>query len=425
MIREFRIPDIGEGIAEVEIIEWLIGIGDEIQPDQVVATIQTDKSVVEMPTPLAGTVIFLGGKPGDFLPVGSILISIENGIGESSGIPKSADGSRSMVSASNSTILPSAPAFDSGVINLAPDQPSTRVKAAPSVRKLAAERGVDLATIRATGSGGRVTRDDVLGARLEETKAPYSVSGTTSTRQLAESAEGVGEDERVPLRGLRRQIAKKMVESWRSVPHIIDYREVDSSKLIESRQVLREAWPEYTSVLTYLPLFVKVTATALSRHPLLNASFNEEANEYILHRHINIGIATATSDGLLVPVVRGADHKSILELAVEIGKLIELARTRKASLEQLSGGTYTVNNLGSLGTSMGTPIIRIPEVGIAGFGKITERVVARDGVPVVRPILMLSSVGDHRIHDGDTLGAFTSTLVRLLENPYELLAELA
>jgi pyruvate dehydrogenase E2 component (dihydrolipoamide acetyltransferase) len=156
----------------------------------------------------------------------------------------------------------------------------------------------------------------------------------------------------------------------------------------------------------------------------MNASFNEEASEYILHRRIHIGIATATSDGLLVPVVRDADRKSVLELAVELGELVELARTRKASLEQLTGGTYTVNNLGSIGTSMGTPIIRTPEVGITGFGRITDRVVARDGVPVVRPIMMLSSVGDHRLLDGDTLGSFTATLVHLLENPYELLMEL-
>jgi pyruvate dehydrogenase E2 component (dihydrolipoamide acetyltransferase) len=216
-----------------------------------------------------------------------------------------------------------------------------------------------------------------------------------------------------------------MVESWRTVPHIIDYREVDASRLIEARQALREAWPEYAAVLTYVPLLVKVSAIALRRHPLMNASFDEVASEYVLHRRIHIGIATATSDGLLVPVVRDADRKSILELAVELSELVELARSRKATQEQLTGGTYTVNNLGSIGTSMGTPIIRTPEVGITGFGRITERAVARDGVPVVRPIMMLSSVGDHRLLDGDTLGSFTATLVNLLENPYQLLAELA
>jgi len=238
-------------------------------------------------------------------------------------------------------------------------------------------------------------------------------------------AEESGADEHVPLRGLRRQIAKTMVESWRNVPHIIDYRDVDASQLVEARQALREAWPNHANALTYVPLFVRATALALRRHPLMNASFDQEASEYVLHRRIHIGIATATSDGLLVPVVRDADRRSILELAVELAQLVELARTRTATLDQLTGGTYTVNNLGSLGTSMGTPIIRPPEVGIAGFGRISDRVVARGGVPVVRPIMTLSSVGDHRLHDGDTLGSFTSTLVRLLEHPYALFADLA
>jgi len=183
--------------------------------------------------------------------------------------------------------------------------------------------------------------------------------------------------------------------------------------------------PEHAAVLTFVPIFVKVAATALERHPLMNASFDEAAGEYILHRRINVGVATATKDGLLVPVLRDADRKSILELAIEFGELVELARTRKASLEQLTGGTYTVNNVGAIGSTVGTPLIHTPEVGITAFGRIVERVVARDGIPVVRRMLTVSSVGDHRLHDGDTLGSFTTTLVRLLENPHLLLAELS
>lgn len=431
MRRDFQMPDIGEGIAEVEIIEWRIGIGDKIQPDQIVATIQTDKSVVEMPTPLGGTVVFLGAEAGDLLAVGAVLISVETETNVIVEAPPGADSDS-----------PSPPAHTSGALLgasdavveptlLAGDDSSIRVKAAPSVRRLAAERGVNLAAIHATRPDGRVTRDDVLEAAAGPTNglptdatAQVEPARSIPTRRPADRWESGEDDEHVPLRGLRRQIAKKMVESWRNVPHIIDYREVDASRLIEVRQVLREAWPEYAAVLTYVPLLVKVSAIALRRHPLMNASFDEEASEYVLHRRIHIGIATATSDGLLVPVVRDADRKSILELAVELGELVDLARSRKATQEQLTGGTYTVNNLGSIGASMGTPIIRTPEVGITGFGRITDRVVARHGVPVVRPIMMLSSVGDHRLLDGDTLGSFTATLVSLLENPYQLLAEL-
>jgi pyruvate dehydrogenase E2 component (dihydrolipoamide acetyltransferase) len=171
-------------------------------------------------------------------------------------------------------------------------------------------------------------------------------------------------------------------------------------------------------------LFVKVTAVALRAHPLLNASFDEANEEYVLHRRINIGIATVARDGLLVPVVADADRKTIAELAVEIAELVALARERKATREQLSGGTYTVNNLGAIGGQMGTPIIRTPEVGILGFGRISDRVVAVEGMAVVRPTIVLSSVGDHRLHDGDTLGAFTSAVVELIEKPYALLGHL-
>jgi pyruvate dehydrogenase E2 component (dihydrolipoamide acetyltransferase) len=228
----------------------------------------------------------------------------------------------------------------------------------------------------------------------------------------------------VPLRGLRRQIAKKMAESWRTVPHITDWREADATQLIEARQALIAHAPALAAGLTYLPFFVKITAAALRHHPLMNASFSEEAQEYVLHRRINIGIATAAPDGLLVPVVKDADTKTILELAQEITELVALARQRRATLEQLTGGTYTVNNFGAIGGQAGTPIIRTPEVGILGFGRISDRVVAIDGSPAVRKTIMLSSVGDHRLHDGDTLGAFTSAVAGLIEHPYALLGEL-
>lgn len=419
MRREFLVPDIGEGIAEVEIIEWHVGVGDEIRSDQVVATVQTDKSVVEMPTPLTGTVVFLGAETGALLDVGSVLVAVEtDALLDVGRVPVAVE--------TDADELIREPTFALEDGESLARRPAVRPKAAPSVRRLAAERGVDLTLIRASGPEGRITRDDVLEAANASGDAALSDEGErrasslppgVSRRSRAVASE---DDEHVPLRGLRRQIAKKMIESWRSVPHIIDYREVDASKLIEARQVLREARPEHAAVLTYVAFFVKATATALVGHPLMNASFDEEAAEYVLHRRVHVGIATATSDGLLVPVVRDADRKSVLELAVEIGALVELARTRKASLEQLTGGTYTVNNLGAIGASMGTPIVRTPEVGITGFGRISDRAVARDGLAVVRPVLMLSVVGDHRLHDGDTLGAFASALVRLLENPDDL-----
>jgi pyruvate dehydrogenase E2 component (dihydrolipoamide acetyltransferase) len=430
MRHDFQMPDIGEGIAEIEIIEWLVKIGDEIHPDQIVATIQTDKSLVEMPSPLSGKVIFLGARPGDMLQVGGVLIAVESDSDnavevipvERLGLPPD-----DTSSAPISLVPTSAQLLPGSLVGI-----PTRAKAAPSVRRLATELGVNLATIRGSGPGGRIISEDILAATgvpastalEDESSVVGHRSRALATARPLRPLPSEADDEHVPLRGLRRQIAKKMVESWRSVPHIIDYREVDATRLLELRQSLREAWPDYAAVLTFVPIFAKVAATALRRNPLMNASFDDGAGEYVLHRRIHIGIATATSDGLLVPVVRDADRKSILDLAIEFGELVELTRSRKASLEQLTGGTYTVNNLGAIGTSMGTPIINTPQVGTTGFGRITDRVVARDGVPVVRPMLTLSSVGDHRLLDGDSLGTFTGTLVRLLENPYELIAEL-
>lgn len=408
---EFRVPDVGEGIAEIEIIEWLVEVGDRIGEDHVVAMIQTDKSVVEMPSPVAGVVTSLGGQPGDILPVGEVLIVVDAPDGSAPAIPPPA------------TPVAQAPSAE---VATASAQPATRPRAAPAVRKVALDHGVDLTAVTGTGPGGRITRDDVLSAASattapEERASPAPVA-ERPPRPAAARPEGA--DERVPLRGLRRQIAKKMVEAWQTVPHIIDYREADATRLVEARRQLREALPERASSLTYVPVLTKITAIALHEHPLLNASLDMEAQEYVLQQRINIGIATSTDDGLLVPVVQDADQRSVLEIAEEIDALVTRTRAGKATRDDLAGGTYTVNNLGALGTTMGTPIIRTPEVGIIGFGRITDRVVAVDGVPTVRPTMVLSSVGDHRLLDGDTLSAFTASVVRLIESPYLLLADL-
>jgi pyruvate/2-oxoglutarate dehydrogenase complex dihydrolipoamide acyltransferase (E2) component len=421
--QEFRVPDIGEGIAEVEIVEWYVGIGDVIRADQVVASIETDKAVVEMPTPLSGTITELGGNAGDILPVGSVLLIVEtNGRAPADSATKPAPSESRAHPAARAEAVPegqSSPEVTMSIGTL-----SSRPKASPAVRRLAIEHDIDLNGVQGSGPNGRILAEDILA--VSDGGAPISEAASEKRRERPALTRNAGEeDERVPLRGLRRQIARNMVESWRTIPHIIDYREVDASALIELRHALRSAAPEHAEALTYVPVFVKAAATALRRHPLMNASFDEQAGEYILHHRVHVGIATASPDGLLVPVVRDADTKSIVELAVEIAQLVEAARTRKATREQLTGGTYTVNNLGALGASMGTPIIRSPEVGIAGFGRIADRVVAREGTPLVRPIMMLSSVGDHRLLDGDTLGTFTSTLVEMLEVPYRLLAELA
>ncbi len=436
---EFRMPDIGEGIAEVELLEWHVEVGSQVREYDVLATIQTDKSIVEMSSPFTGTVVRLGAAPGDILPVGDVLVVLDTGTDTNTGTGTDTNAGADADDAAE---------MGTGAVPAA-EQVTERPRAAPAVRRLAVELGVSLADVRGSGPSGRITHEDVrlaaaggadqAGPRPGSAKRPGPAEDEDAGE--AEAKLAVGQvpdlaarqgaattrhlpDEHVPLRGLRRQIAKNMAESWRTIPHITDWREADATQLIEARRALSAYVPAVAGALTYVPFFVKITATALRHHPLLNASFDEEHQEYVLHRRINIGIATSVPDGLLVPVVRDADTKTVIELAEEIAELVGLARERKASREQLTGGTYTVNNFGAIGGHLGTPIIRPPEVGILGFGRISDRVVAVDGVPAVRSTIGLSSVGDHRLHDGDTLAAFTSAVVDLIERPYALLAEL-
>lgn len=426
MIFEFRMPDIGEGIAEIEIVEWLVAVGDHVDEDQLVVSIQTDKSLVDMPTPIAGTLSELAAGPGDIVPVGGVLFALDRDAAPAPSAqaadppapkeqPTTPDGPTPTVSAPHSaTSRDASPA------------PSTsgRVKAAPAVRRLADEHGVDLAAVAATGPGGRVTKDDVMAVAAGATTPGDPEPRPTPTAWTPGSVGSDGSDVTVPLRGLRRQIAKNMLESWRNIPHITDWRQADARGLIAARAALRDSYPDQAPQLTFLPLLVKIVATGLREHPLMNARLSQDNHEYVLHGHIHIGVATSTPDGLLVPVVRDADHKSIIELATEIAELVDLTRRRKATHTQLTGGTYTVNNVGALGATMATPIIRPPEVGILGFGRIVDTVVAVEGVPAVRPVMTLSSVGDHRLHDGETLSAFTAHIVALIEQPARLLGTL-
>ncbi|HEY3954966.1 MAG TPA: dihydrolipoamide acetyltransferase family protein [Streptosporangiaceae bacterium] len=454
MSMEFRLPDVGSGIADAEIIEWRVGVGDQVREGDILVTVETSKSIVEMPSPAAGTIARLGASPGESLTVGAVLAVLDGPTGDSAA-PAGAGQNAYQVEepapdAPSAPSEPAAPAAQSPAAqppaaqspaaqppagHSAAQSPAAqplpggaaRPKASPVVRRIALQRGIDLRTIAGTGPAGRITRGDIESVAAPDAAAPAlqpPAAPQPPAPAWRDPAAGPPEDERVPVRGLRRQVAKAMAESWRTIPHIVDWREADATRLIEARQALRAARPEQAAALTFVPFFVKITAIALRQHPLMNASFDEAAGEYTLHGRINIGVATAVTDGVIVPVVPDADRKSLLELAGEIADLVRLARERKVTPGQLAGGSYTVNNLGGIGAQVGTPIIRMPEVGILGFGRVTERVVAAGGRPVVRPSVMLSSVADHRLHDGATLGAFTAAVVELIENPYLLLAEL-
>jgi pyruvate/2-oxoglutarate dehydrogenase complex dihydrolipoamide acyltransferase (E2) component len=446
---EFRLPDVGEGIATAEIIAWQVAEGDRVSEHQDLVEIQTDKATVVIPCPADGVITRLCGEPGDTLDVGSVLAVIEADGASANG------GSAAPAGASAATPRAPARAHDTEADAGAPAAPRTGPPlAAPTTRRLARELGVALEEVTGSGPHGRILREDVeraaagaaapgetppAGAAAPGAPAPAAAparaaaAASRAARALAapparQSQSGTP-GEVVPLRGVRRTIAHALTRAWLEVPRIIDYREVDATALVRARASLRQRALDrgdeaLAKALTPTPFAVRASVLAAREHPYVNASIDLEAEEITLHGHYHVGIAAAGPDGLTVPVVHEADGLSLAELAHEIVALSRAARERRLRPEQLAGPTITVNNFGSLGTWMGTPIVRPPEVVNVGVGAIRDRVVAVDGAPVVRPTLVLSVAGDHRVLDGDGLSAFVDQVQKLLEDPILLFEDL-
>ncbi|HEY8532580.1 MAG TPA: dihydrolipoamide acetyltransferase family protein [Micromonospora sp.] len=421
MRHEFMLPDLGEGLAEAEIRNWLVAIGDTVTEDQALVEVETAKAVVEIPSPVTGTLVEVGGDPGTVLPVGALLAAFEVAdradAGGGAGSPPAAttDAPSAAASASEAKATGDAARASTG-------RRARRVLASPATRKLAVSLGVDIASIPGTGPGGRVTREDV--ERAAQRQPSQAVSAPAVAAQpVAEAVRQRPGDEEVPLRGIRRQVARTMTRSWTEIPHITEFREVDATQLIAAREALRRRAGDAGRAMTFLPFFVLACTAALKRHRILNASL-DIARETIIYRGaIHIGIATATDDGLIVPVLHDADRLSLREINQRIADLAEAARARRLRPDQLDGATFTISNFGSYGTWLGTPIINPPQAAIAGFGRIEDRVVAVAGQPVVRPTLPIAVSADHRLIDGHVLGAFVNELAALLENPIVLLGE--
>ena len=444
---EFRLPDVGEGIATAEIIAWQVAEGDRVREHQDLVEIQTDKATVVIPCPADGVITRLCGEPGDTLDVGSVLAVIE------------ADGAAANGGAATPAAAP-APAPRAAPVraqdgDAASASPRTGPPlAAPTTRRLARDLGVALEEVTGSGPHGRILREDVeraaAGAAAPGADPPPGASApgvsspagaparaaaaaSRAARALAappaRRSETGAPGEVVPLRGVRRTIAHALTRAWLEVPRIIDYREVDATALVRARASLRQRALDrgdeaLAKALTPTPFAVRAAVLAARDHPYVNASIDLEAEAITLHGHYHVGIAAAGPDGLTVPVVHDADRRSLAELAHEIVALSRAARERKLRPDQLAGPTITVNNFGSLGTWMGTPIVRPPEVVNVGVGAIRDRVVAVDGAPLVRPTLVLSVAGDHRVLDGDGLSAFVDQLQKLLEDPVLLFEDL-
>jgi pyruvate/2-oxoglutarate dehydrogenase complex dihydrolipoamide acyltransferase (E2) component len=388
---EFRFPDVGEGIDAGELVEWHVAEGQVVREDQPMADVQTDKATVTIPCPTTGRVLELRVMEGEMVGVGAVMAVFEPAAG-GAGAPAPASG----------------PA-----------------RASPAIRRQARELGLDLEQIHGSGPGGRIRAEDLQPAAADRVERPPAPEPAPASQR----APGAG-DQVVALRGIRRTIARTMTEAWRTIPHIIDFREVDATALIARRDELRERAAgdgdeRLRKALTITPLLLRIAAEALLRHPYVNASIDMEREEITLHEERNVGVATATPEGLVVPVVHRAEGKRVAELALEVAELAAAARERRLRPEQLAGGTFTLNNYGSFGVWLGTPIIKPGEVANLGVGRVQERPVVEGGRVVVRPIVALAVSGDHRVLDGHTLGAFVSDVVALIEDAVPLPGERA
>ena len=527
MVREFTLPDVGEGLTEAEIVNWLVEVGDTVSEDQPVAEVETDKAVVEVPAPVDGTVREILAEEGEMVPVGDVIITFDTDEQSSSSGRPSADDEGEAVQeepteaeaaaadeavgepSGDGTASAEAETADAGEVT----ETGGRVFAAPSARRLARELGVDIGSVDGSGPGGRVTEDDVRVAAesgngatpatagadaeegvesatrrvSEEPKAGSTASAVESadrektlaapaTRKLAEEegvdldavptderrdgeafvapehveqyaeaqqaaraadAEAVsaetgaagdevaatGEDERIPYRGIRRTIGQQMEESKYTAPHVTHHDQVDVTGLVEARGRLKDHAEERGTKLTYMPFVVKAIIAALKEHPILNSQLDEDNEEIVLKSDYNIGVATATDAGLMVPVVKNADRKGMLEIADEMRDLIESARDRSIARSDMQGGTFTITNFGAIGGEYATPVINYPETAILGLGAIKDRPWVVDGEVEPRKVMTLSLSIDHRVIDGADAAQFVNTVKEYLENPELLLLE--
>ena len=404
MAFKFRFPDIGEGIVEGEIVRWLVKEGESIDEDQPIVEILTDKATVEIPSPLKGKITKRIGKDGEMIEVGATLVVIEENEegGKSSGHhhPQT----RSKKAQSGQTKVRSAPR-DKGKTAKDP------VLATPAVRRLARQMGLNLSEIQGSGRGGKVTRED-LEDHQSRTAKPKSAA--------VEDASSTGKVESLPYRGVRKKMGEHLMLSRRRAAHFTYVEEVDATEMVRLRKQFLESEKGRKIRLTYLPFIMQAVVTGLKEYPLLNSSLDEEKEVIQLKHYYNIGIATDTPQGLIVPVVKQVDQKDILQLAQELTRLSEAAAAGKTKLEDLRGGTFTITSLGALGGVLATPIINYPEVAILGIHKISQKPVVQDGKIVIREMMHLSITSDHRVVDGSLAARFLHHIIPAIENPKEV-----
>ncbi|WP_339520587.1 dihydrolipoamide acetyltransferase family protein [Pseudomonas proteolytica] len=416
-----KMPDIGEGIAEVELSVWHVKVGDMVVEDQVLADVMTDKAMVDIPSPVHGKVISLGGEPGEVMAVGSILISIEvEGAGNtkesalSAVVEQAAPAPKADIKApvveSKPAAKPLVAAAQAPVARDADERPL----ASPAVRKHALDAGIQLRLVQGSGPAGRILHDDL---------EAYLQQGTTRAAAGANPYAERNDEEQIPVIGMRRKIAQRMQDATRRAAHFSYVEEIDVTALDDLRVHLNEKHGASRGKLTLLPFLVRAMVVALRDFPQINARYDDEAQLITRLGAVHVGVATQSDVGLMVPVVRHAEARSLWGTAEEITRLATAARTGKASRDELSGSTITLTSLGALGGIVSTPVLNLPEVAIVGVNRIVERPMVIKGQIVIRKMMNLSSSFDHRVVDGMDAAQFIQAIRGLLEQPASLFLE--
>ncbi|PZR17265.1 MAG: 2-oxo acid dehydrogenase subunit E2 [Archangium gephyra] len=409
---EFKLPDLGEGVVEGEIVKWHVKPGDVVKEDDVFVEVMTDKATVTVPSPVAGKIVKTYGNEGDIAKVHHRLVDLEisgaaPAAAPSHGAP-AAEAARPAAAAEKKT---------------APEA-NQKVLATPVTRRMASEHGLDLSTIAGSGPQGRVLKTDVE-AVLAGGSQPAAASSAPAQKFTFAPVPVNASDERIPLKGLRKRIAEKMVKSKFTAPHYAFVEEVDASALVAMRDRLNSTLAKDNVKLSFLPFFVKAVIRAFQKFPQVNANMDETKQELVVRGERNIGIAAMTEQGLTVPVVRNADRHSIRSLGLEIGRLGAAARDQKLKMEELSGGTFTITSLGQTGGLFATPIINHPEVAIMGIHRMRKRpVVDENDQIVIKPIMLFSFCFDHRVIDGATGAEFAYEVIKYVEQPDLLLVDM-
>tara|TARA_Y100000310_G_scaffold343159_1_gene449544 strand:+ start:57940 stop:59211 length:1272 start_codon:yes stop_codon:yes gene_type:complete len=416
MAYDFKFPDVGEGITEGELVEWLIKVGDIVKEHQAIAKVETDKAVVDVPSPKAGTILKLNAKEGETIKVGQVIAVIGEKGEKVTTIKETKKEEKVLEKKQTNTTSVVGQLEESDEEFIVEEKKEVKDKkkilATPNIRKLAKELNVNLENIEGTGKGGRITEQDLKKVSKGEVPTETTDEGKI---KVTKKYDMYGYIDRIPLKGIRKTIAQNMVRSNTEIAAVTSMDDVDVTELSKLRDKEKKNAEKLKVKLTFLPFIVKAVIAGLKAYPVLNSILQE--NEILIKKYFNIGIAVDSDNGLFVPVLKGADKKNILDISKEIFSLADKVRQRKIDLGDLKGGTFTITNYGSIGGTYGTPIINYPEAAILGVGRIKEFPLYKDGEVKIRKVLPLSLTFDHRILDGAIAARFMNEVKKHLEDP--------